>query len=158
MSIQHGIEQAYKKAHKRGFPNVYWAVDLHDTCLTATYAANEPASYEWINPHVKDALLRLAALPETHIILWSSVHESEKAPYLKFFEDAGIRIAGFNSNPHETGSETCCVTEKFYFSILIDDKAGFHHMEWMYIPDWVVKVRNRFPPKLATETTVEEMA
>lgn len=158
MSIMHGIQQAYIKTHNRGWPNMYWAVDLHDTCLVATYAANEPASYEWINPYVKDALLRLAAHPETHIILWSSVHESEKAPYLKFFEDAGIRIAGFNSNPYETGSKSCCVAEKFYFSILVDDKAGFHHGDWMHIPDFVDQVRKQYPLALAAETPVEEMA
>lgn len=158
MSTIRGIEQAYIKTNKRGWPNVYWALDLHDTCLIATYAANEPASYEWINPYVKEALQRLAAHPETHIILWSSVHESEKAPYLKFFEDAGIRVAGFNHNPYETGSDSCGVAEKFYFSILVDDKAGFHHSEWLHIPDFVDQIRMKYPPTLAAETPVEEMA
>jgi hypothetical protein len=146
MSTVRGIENAYIKAVKRGFDKVYWAVDLHDTCLRATYAANEPHTYEWINPYVKDALKRLAAHPETHIILWSSVHEDEKIHYLNFFAEAGIRVAGFNQNPFETGSESCGVTEKFYFSILVDDKAGFDHSEWLHIPDFVDQIRKTYPP------------
>ena len=144
MSTIRGIQRAYEKTNQRGWPNVYWAVDLHDTCLRATY---QQYVYEWINPYVKDALLRLAAHPETHLILWSSVAEAEKQHILKFFADAGIRIAGFNNNPHEPGNETSHFNEKFYMSILIDDKAGFDHTEWLEIPDFVDKIRLEYPPK-----------
>jgi len=144
MSTIRGIKRAYEKANKNGHQNIYWAVDLHDTCFLATY---QQYVYEWINPHVKDALLRLAAHPETHLILWSSVAETEKELILKFFADAGIRISGFNKNPLERGNETSHFHEKFYVSILVDDKAGFDHAEWLEIPDFVDQIRLEYPPK-----------
>jgi hypothetical protein len=154
MSTVRGIENAYIKTAKRGWDKVYWALDLHDTCLKATYTPNEPNTYEWINPYVKEALQRLVAHPETHLILWSSVHDAEKPHYLKFFADAGIRVAGFNHNPFEAGSESCGVAEKFYFSILVDDKAGFDHSEWLHIPDNVDRIRKMYPP--VVRPTIEE--
>lgn len=154
MSTVRGIENAYIKTAKRGWDKVYWALDLHDTCLKATYTANEPKSYQWISPYVKEALQRLVAHPETHLILWSSVHDAEKPHYLKFFADAGIRVSGFNHNPYESGSASCGVGEKFYFSILVDDKAGFHPSEWLHIPDFVDQIRKTYPP-VVLETEVE---
>ncbi|MNN87816.1 hypothetical protein D3C81_2054210 [compost metagenome] len=37
----------------------------------------------------------------------------------------------------EPGTVTCNVAEKFYMSIIVDDKAGFHHTEWLAIPNAV---------------------
>jgi hypothetical protein len=146
MSTVRAIENAYIKTAKRKWDRVYWALDLHDTCIKATYEANKPHTYEWINPYVKSALKRLQAHPETCLILWSSVHEAEKVHYLNFFANEGIHVSGFNHNPFETGSESCCVDEKFYFSILVDDKAGFDQSEWLHIPDFVDYIRQEYPP------------
>jgi hypothetical protein len=157
MSTVRAIENAYIKTARRGWDKVYWALDLHDTCLKATYTANEPNTYQWISPYVKEALQRLVAHPETHLILWSSVHEDEKAHYLKFFADEGIRVTAFNHNPYEAGSESCGVTEKFYFSILVDDKAGFDPSEWLHIPDNVDRIRLQYPPVVKATITDEEL-
>ena len=140
MSIFRAIEQAYDKTAERNWDRVYWALDLHGTCLKSTYV---PFTYEWLGDYTKSALQRLVAHPETHLILWSSVQEEEKPHILKFFEDAGIRISGFNSNPMEPGTLTCNVAEKFYMSIIVDDKAGFHPSEWLAIPNFVAFHRER---------------
>lgn len=145
MSTFRGLTSAYEKTHARGWDKVYWALDLHDTCFRSTYRKFE---YEWINDYVKDALVRLTAHPETHLILWSSVFEEEKAHIIKFFTDAGIRVTGFNQNPYEPGNETSCFDEKMYMSVIIDDKAGFHHSEWLQIPDFVDQLRAKLPPVL----------
>lgn len=140
MSIFRAIEAAYQKTAERNWDRVYWALDLHGTCLKSTYKQFE---YDWLGDYTKTALQRLVAHPETHLILWSSVQEEEKSHILKFFEDAGIRISGFNSNPFEQGTVTCNVAEKFYMSIIVDDKAGFHPTEWLAIPNFVDIYRKR---------------
>ncbi|MBI6883135.1 hypothetical protein [Pseudomonas putida] len=155
MSTDRALKAAYEKTFARGWDKVYWALDLHDTCFRATY---KPYVYEWINDDVKSALLRLAAHAETHLILWSSVAQEEKPHILKFFEDAGIRISGFNSNPYEKGNSTSHFNEKFYMSVIIDDKAGFHHSEWAKIPDLVDALRVQYPPKVVEPAVPAEAA
>lgn len=141
MTIFRAIDQAYQKTAERNWDRVYWALDLHGTCLKSTYKQFE---YEWLGDFTKTALQRLVAHPETHLILWSSVQDEEKPHIIKFFEDAGIRIAGFNTNPMELGSVTCNVAEKFYMSIIVDDKAGFHYTEWLAIPNCVEFHRKKY--------------
>lgn len=156
MSTERALRSAYKKTNARGWDKVFWALDLHDTCFRSTY---EKFTYEWYNEHVQEALLRLTALPETHLILWSSVFHEEKPHILKFFADAGIRVSGFNENPLQPSNETSCFDEKFYMSVIIDDKAGFDPAEWAEIPDLVDQLRKQYPPvviqpaRCAEETT-----
>lgn len=155
MSTARALTNAYEKTHARGWDKVYWALDLHDTCFRSTYRQYE---YEWINPYVKGALLRLVAHPETHLILWSSVHPDEQPYIIKFFEDAGIRISGFNDNPFERGNATSGFDQKFYMSVIIDDKAGFHHGEWCSIPDLVDFLRKEYPPVVIEPAPSAEVA
>lgn len=141
MSIFRAIESAYDKTAERNWDRVYWALDLHGTCIKSTYQKH---TYEWLNePYTKRALQRLVALPETHLILWSSVYEDEKAHIIKFFEDNGIRVSGFNTNPMEPSNRVSFFDEKFYMSIIVDDKAGFHPTEWLGIPDFVELQRKK---------------
>lgn len=154
MSTARALTNAYQKTHSRGWDKVYWALDLHDTCFRANYKQNV---YEWINDYVKEALQRLTAHAETHLILWSSVHADEQPQIIKFFEDAGIRITGFNDNPYERGNATSGFDQKFYMSVIIDDKAGFDHMEWLTIPDLVDSLRKQYPPVvIKSEQEAEE--
>jgi hypothetical protein len=155
MSTARALTAAYEKTHARGWDKVYWALDLHDTCFRSTYRQYE---YEWINEHVRDALVRLTAHVETHLILWSSVHPDEQPHILWFFEDAGIRVSGFNDNPFERGNETSGFDQKFYMSVIIDDKAGFHHSEWLWIPDMVDTLRKKHPPFVIEPAQSAEVA
>lgn len=135
MSIFRAIQQAYEKTAERKWDRVYWALDLHGTCIKSTYQKN---TYEWINEqYTKSALQRLVSHPETHLILWSSVHPDEQPHIIKFFEDSGIRVSGFNTNPMEPSNDVSYFDEKFYMSIIVDDKAGFCPTEWLAIPNFV---------------------
>lgn len=140
MSIFRAIAAAYEKTSERKWDRVYWAVDLHGTCMKSTYI---PFTYEWLSEDIKAALVKISKFKETNLILWSSVSEEEKPHILKFFADAGIKVLAFNENPLEEGTDTCHVDEKFYFSILVDDKAGFCPSEWLAIPAVVEFHRNK---------------
>lgn len=130
MSLLKSLKDAYQKMDERGWDTIYWAVDLHGVCLKSNY---EQGGYEWINDKALEALRLISLLPESKIILWSSVYRREKNDILDFFEDQNISIAGFNNNYREDNNKVSCFDEKFYFSILLDDKAGFDPDE-----DWDV--------------------
>lgn len=122
MGIQVAIDRAYSVAKQRKWDTIYWAVDLHGVCLKSNY---ENGSYEWINGLAQSGMRTIASRRESKIILWSSCHDDEKIEIKKWFEKQGIPIFGFNENPAEKDTVTGCFKEKFYFSVLLDDKAGF---------------------------------
>lgn len=122
MSIVTAVAKAYAVMQTRNWDTVYWAVDLHGVCLKSNYKTD---SYEWINEAAKRALKVISSLPESKIILWSSVHPEEMGKILCFFAKEGITVRDFNNNRFEKSNDVSCFDEKFYFSVLLDDKAGF---------------------------------
>lgn len=124
------IDRAYQTMRERNWDTIYWAIDLHGVCLKSNY---EQGGYQWINDLVLPGLQEIAKRPESHIILWSSAHPEEHAAIVQFFADHGIFVSGFNGNPFVADTATGCFDEKFYFSILLDDKAGFDAQDdwWM---------------------------
>jgi len=126
--ITTAINKAYRTAAAKKWDKIYWAIDLHDTCLRSTYGKG---SYEWLGPWVIEALKAIAARPETVIILWSSVHADEEQDIIAFFAKEGIKVAYFNHNPEVANTASGNFDTKFYFNVLVDDKAGFDYDE-----DW----------------------
>lgn len=132
--IINAFKNAYKKMQERKWDTIYIAIDLHGTCLKSNY---KNGGYEFINEHVKLALQLMAAQKESVIILWSGCHEEQKKEITQFFEDNVIRVDFFNENPLEKSTETGNFAEKFYFSVLLDDKAGFDpDTDWVSISNF----------------------
>lgn len=127
--ITKAIERAYKTARLKNWDKIYWAIDLHETCLVSSYGKG---SYRFINQQAANTLLYLSQRPETVIILWSSVHADEEPEIIKFFADYEIRVHYFNHNPEVENTAVGNFDTKFYFNVLVDDKAGFD-----YRTDWV---------------------
>lgn len=122
MSIKTAYLNALRKATLRRFDVLYFAVDLHDTVFKANY---ENGGYEFYNEDAKNALQLISSSPYHVLILWSSAIDSEKEKIVKFLEQYNIRVDFFNENPMEKNTEYADFSQKFYFSVLIDDKAGF---------------------------------
>lgn len=120
--ISKAIDRAFQTMIERGWNKIYWAIDLHGVCLKSNY---ENGGYTFINDKVLPGLEAIQSVPESRIILWSSCHDHEKQDIIKFFADNGIHVHYFNENPEEKNTKTGCFDQKFYFSILLDDKAGF---------------------------------
>jgi hypothetical protein len=120
--ISKAIQRAYAIARERKWDTIYWAIDLHGVCMKSNYTTG---AHEFISQEAVDVLRMISARPESKIILWSSVHDDQKVPIINEFEDRGIMVHHFNRNPFERNTATGCFDEKFYFSVLLDDKAGF---------------------------------
>jgi hypothetical protein len=120
---------------ERNWDTIYWAVDLHGVCLESNY---EQGGYRWINQSALRVLRKISSLPETKIILWSSVYSDEKSDIIGFFNDNGIEVYDFNANDGESNTRVSSFDEKFYFSVLLDDKAGFDpETDWVVIEKYL---------------------
>jgi len=119
---------------ERNWDTIYWAIDLHGVCIVSNY---EQGGYGWINMDVVRGLWAISSRPENKIILWSSVHEAEQAAIVEFFARSDIHVMAFNENPEVGNSKHGCFDKKFYFSVLLDDKAGFDpKVHWEMIADF----------------------
>ncbi len=125
--ITRAISRAYQILHERNWDTVYWAVDLHGTVLKSNY---ENGGYEFINSAARTALAYISKLPESKIILWSSLHNEEWDKVVQFLTEAGITVHYCNENPEVPNTSTGNFDSKFYFSVLVDDKAGFSPNDW----------------------------
>lgn len=133
MSIQDAVSHAYDVTIQRNWDTVYWCIDLHGTVIKSNYSND---SVEFIDDDwLIDALQQLSSFPETRIILWSSIFEMSPQEMLirDLFNKHNIRIDYINQNPEVKNTQTGCFNQKFYFSVLIDDKAGFHPDEWFEV-------------------------
>ena len=134
MSIIKAVERAYSLLQERNWDTIYWAIDLHGTCIKSNYVSGE---YEWINEDALKCLQLIRSLKETRIILWSSVYSKEQLNIRKFFYENDVEVDFFN-NSLEKNTETGCFDTKFYFSILLDDKAGFDpDTDWKLIYEYL---------------------
>lgn len=122
MSLLKSLKDAYKKKEERNWDSIYWSIDLHGVCLKSNYRTG---GYEWINDKAEEAMRLISARKDAVIILWSSVFETENDRLKDFFFEHGVWVDAINENPYEENTETGCFDKKFYFSMLLDDKAGF---------------------------------
>lgn len=128
MSILTAVQRAYDVMVERKWDTVYWCVDLHGTVLESNYSSKE---YSFLGDDVVTALQMISDLPETRIILWSSIHKADEANIRKLFADHDINVHYVNENPEVPNTDTGNFERKFYFSVLVDDKAGFTPDQWM---------------------------
>lgn len=140
--IEKAIIRAYDVMHKRNWDTIYWAIDLHGTCLISSYDNDK---IEFINPQAEMTLKELSKYPETKIILWSCLHAPEWERVLAFFERHGIKVAAVNANPFEQSNGYADFSSKFYFSVLLDDKAGFDpDTDWAVVLNNVMWARQKY--------------
>lgn len=129
--LLNAIKNAYQKAWDRNWHRIYWMIDLHETVIPSSYTKNVQDGKVMCTPY-PGALETMHALidkPETRIILWSSTprHEMELMREHWFgMNPEWLAKVHINENPEEIGNEYADFTSKPYFSILLDDKAGFN--------------------------------
>lgn len=135
-SLQKGISRAYNVAMERNHEMIFWCIDLHGTVLKSNYNND---NFTFLNEaETVPALQAISALPETRIILWSGISDEDGAKVVKLFLENGIRVDFVNENPAVPSSGTGHFDKKFYFSILVDDKAGFNYYDWPRVAEHTV--------------------
>ena len=140
MNIIKAIRAAEQKQKDRNYDYIYWCVDVHGVILTPTYDLNNKGATFY--PYCLDTLGLLTDLIEHKIILWTSSHDVAIESVVKQLEQEDIKIDFINHNPQYTKTDLCDFTKKFYFDILLDDKAGFEaETDWKHIYDYLTSPR-----------------
>lgn len=135
-SLQKGVSRAYNVAMERGHEMIFWCIDLHGTVLESNYSSD---SFSFLNEaETVPALKAISALPETRIILWSGISDEDRDKVVALFNANDIRVDWVNENPAVPSSGTGHFDKKFYFSILVDDKAGFNFHDWPRVAEHAV--------------------
>jgi hypothetical protein len=122
MSIIKAINRALKVSIERNEPLIYWAVDLHGVVFRSNY---EQGAYAFTTPKAVETLKLISGVPDYRLIIWSSCHPEEYPAIISFLAQHGIKVDYFNENPEIANTPSGNFERKFYFSILLDDKAGF---------------------------------
>ena len=132
MSIIKAINKAIDKKEAGGWkkwPKLYWAIDLHDAIIKATYKMDGPINY-FVN--AKKVLRQLSKRKDMCLILWTGSYSSTIQQVMTNFSGNKIYFDYVNHNPECKSDELRDTMEKIYFDILIDDKAGFDPKDY----DW----------------------
>ena len=129
MGIRRAISRAMQKRRDRGWDKTYWAIDLHDTIINSTYKSNhDDIKMYWMAGSV---LRELSRRPSHVLILFTSSHDAYLEKMLQWFDEQGIHFNHVNCNPECPTTELSDFSKKFYFDIIVEDKAGFDPLE-----DW----------------------
>lgn len=129
MSLENSIRREFQKKIDRNWDTIYWMIDFHDTIIPGMYKLDDGDSEFY--PYAVEALQELTKREDVCLILWTSSHEHYLEKHLNRMKDLGIEFKYFNKNPECETSELCNFDDKFYFNVILDDKAGFDGTE-----DW----------------------
>ena len=136
MSIVSAIRKAIDKKNAGGWekwPQLYWAIDLHGTVIVPTY--NTDCTVEFY-PNAQNVLKQLTLRSDMMLILWTGTHKDHIDKYIEQMKLVGIKFDAINENPKCEEDELRNISQKIYFDILLDDKAGFApSVEWFTVEE-----------------------
>ncbi len=135
------IERAFKQKKERNWEKLYFCVDLHETVLEGKY--NKFNIGANLYPYAQEVLTYLYSRKDIVLILWTSSHDDAiKEIAQRLDTEYGIKFHYINENPEVSNTELCDFSKKFYFNVLLDDKAGFsgEDGDWKLIRDELIKI------------------
>jgi len=130
--ITRSIIKTFKLAREKNWEKTYWAFDIHGTILKPNFERGNISSEFY--PMAKEVMQRLMAHKRIVKILYTCSYPKEIEQYHEFFATHGIRFDYVNENPEVTNGGYGYYEDKFYFNVLLDDKAGFDgNHDWLAI-------------------------
>lgn len=130
------VENCLRTAKTKGWAKTYWAFDIHGTILKPNYKINE-ISKEFY-PYAKEVLQKLNERKDIVKILYTCSYPHEIEQYLEYFAKYDIHFDYINQNPEIADGGYGYYKDKFYFNVLMDDKAGFDgEVDWGLIKELI---------------------
>jgi len=126
------ITNAIKRQKEKNWPYLYWAVDIHETLCKGHYNDSVPID---LYPGVANVLKWINIRKDQKLILFTSSYLKNHKKFCNLlFKNHGVKVDYVNKNPECPKTSYATFHEKFYFNILLDDKAGgnFEH-DWFLI-------------------------
>lgn len=129
------IQKAFQDKKERGWKTIYVAVDAHGTLIKSYH--NTIIFY----PDAIEVMKWFNSRSDFKVILWTSSHVTEIEDICKEAEKLGIRFDFFNENPLEKNSKRANFNQKFYFNVMIDNKAGMEPTtDWKLIKKELIRI------------------
>lgn len=126
------IENCLRTAKAKGWAKTYWAFDIHGTILKPNYKTNEISTEFY--PYAKEVFQKLNERKDIVKILYTCSYPHEIKQYLEYFAKYDIHFDYINQNPEIADGGYGYYKDKFYFNVLMDDKAGFDgEVDWKLI-------------------------
>jgi hypothetical protein len=123
MSLEKALSIAIDTKKRKNWDYIYIAVDIHSTVLKPNYdSSNIPTEFY---PHAKEVLGLLGGIDSVKLIMWTSSTPEDIREYKKLFVKEGIFFDYVNENPEVKSEGFGYFEDKFYFNLLLEDKAGF---------------------------------
>ena len=127
--LQDAVIRAYKEKNQRNWSTLYVAIDLHGTIIER-YTGNELKIY----PYAESVLKDLSQRPEIVLILFTSSYPENLKEFYDWCSQRGIKFKYLNENPECKNNKTGDFSKKFYFNLLLDDRAGFDpETDWLEV-------------------------
>jgi hypothetical protein len=135
------IKNTFDLKRAKGWPEVYFCIDLHGTIIPSGKTSNDKTDALSFYPYAKEVLQRLSQRKDIIMILWTSTPVTRLASVWQFLNDNGIYFEYFNGNPHAKDTPRSDFSKKFYFNVLLDDRAGFEpDTDWGLIKEELIKI------------------
>ena len=134
-----GIEKAFQVKKARGWDTLYWAIDFHDTLFKAMYDEHQPIE---LYPYAEIVLHKLCESNNILIAYTSTPTAKVEAICRYLYNDLGIHFTYINENPaHKAAGNYADFSKKFYYNVLLDDKAGFEpEKDWQLIKEELIRI------------------
>lgn len=130
--ITRAIENCLRNGKERGWEKTYWAFDIHGTILKPTYKPND-ISREFY-PDAIEVMQWLGNRKDIIKILYTCSYPHEIDQYIEHFKGHKIFFDYINENPDVADGGYGYYKDKFYFNVVLDDKAGFDgNSDWTEI-------------------------
>ncbi len=137
-SIVNAIKRTHEWADKNNKHVVYWAIDLHGTVLKPSYQRNDEELIYY--PYAKECLQLLSQDENNILIMFSSSWPTALQYYNVQFNEDNIFFTYKNVNP-EVQTDLRghgYYHDKFYFNVMLEDKAGFEpETDWKEILEYM---------------------
>lgn len=133
------IARSFEMKAKQGWPKLYWAIDLHDVLIIGRH--NKFNEGRELCPSALEVMRWIKKRPDMAWILYSCSHKEPTDDMVKWLDSFGIAPDYINENPECRNGHLCDFSKKFYFDILLEDKAGFDAMhDWHLIKSELLKI------------------
>jgi len=150
MSLHHSILKAYKRAKDMNWDKIYVLLDIHGTIAKSNYSSVRKIIY----PNAMVALRIISKLPEVRLIIWSSCYKKDIDNWVRLLKKCKIKISAINETI-VPNTKTGDFRKKPYFSVLIDDKAGFDPRTWEEVTTFFLMARDVYGMRRKYEERVK---
>lgn len=136
------IRKTFELKEVRGWPEVYFCIDLHGTIIPSGKSPNDSEDVLEFYPDAREVLQLLTKRKDIMTILWTSTPVGRLETVLGWLKENGIEMDYINTNPHAKSTPRSDFARKFYFSVLLDDRAGFEpETDWTAIKNELIAIK-----------------